>query len=101
MSDTSNDIWEHGVFVKLIGNKNIIKIVDFLAGNSPGSYSKSEICTFLGMGRSNVYKVWPLLEEFNIIKSTRSCGRFRFYTLNKDSPIVRNLIKLKILTEVQ
>jgi len=82
------------MFVSLLGNRNVIRILDFMIYNAPNHYSKSEIIVALKMGRPSFYKAWKMMEELGIVKAIDSRKNFRYYVLNKEDSIVKTILKL-------
>jgi len=84
------------VFVPLIGNKNVARILDFMICNAPSHYSKSEIIAALKMGRPSFYKAWNMLEARHIVKAVDSTKNYRYYVINRDSDISKLILKLHV-----
>lgn len=82
------------MFVSLLGNRNVIRILDFMICNAPNHYSKSEMIVALKMGRPSFYKAWKMMEELGIVKAIDSRKNFRYYVLNKEDSIVKTILKL-------
>lgn len=66
-------------FIKSIANEKRIKIIFFLAENSPSSVN--EISTALKFPQSSTSEHIKILKNMEILSSTRD-GNFIFYTLN-------------------
>lgn len=84
------------VFEELIGNKQAMRIFEFLMDHSPNSYSKSEIINHLGMGRKTLYENWLVLEKYNLIRPLNSTAKWRYFVLNKESTVVKLLLKINV-----
>jgi hypothetical protein len=82
------------MFVSLLGNKNVIRILDFMICNAPGHYSKSEMIAAMHMGRPSFYKAWNMLETLHIVKAMDSTKNYRYYVINRDSDISKLILKL-------
>lgn len=82
------------MFVSLLGNKHVIRILDFMICNAPRHFSKSEMIAAMHMGRPSFYEAWKMLEDLNIVKSIDSEKNFRYYVLNKENSIVKTILKL-------
>lgn len=87
---------ETSLFVKLFGNTPLIRIVDFLIENSIFDYTKTDIAENAGIARASLYKIWPIIELFGIVKENRKIGNTVLYSLNKGSPIVQQLLALDL-----
>jgi len=82
------------MFVSLLGNKHVIRILDFMICNAPRHFSKSEMIAAMHMGRPSFYEAWKMLEDLNIVKAIDSEKNFRYYVLNKENSIVKTILKL-------
>jgi len=82
------------MFVSLLGNKNVIRILDFMICNAPRHYSKSEMIAAMHMGRPSFYKAWNILEKLHIVKAIDSEKNFRYYVLDKEENVVKTLLRL-------
>lgn len=79
-----------------IFNNTLSEVLDFLLIHDTHDYSKSEIAKHSGVAHKTVYDVWPVLEEYDLVKQTRVIGRARMYRLNKKNPIVKKLKQLQV-----
>lgn len=82
------------MFVSLLGNKHVIRILDFMICNAPRHFSKSEMIAAMHMGRPSFYEAWKMLEDLNMVKAIDSEKNFRYYVLNKENSIVKTILKL-------
>lgn len=82
------------MFILLLGNKHVIRILDFMICNAPRHFSKSEMIAAMHMGRPSFYEAWKMLEDLNIVKAIDSEKNFRYYVLNKENSIVKTILKL-------
>ena len=82
-------------FVKFFGNGPFIKILDALIDNVGADYSKKEIQELAGISKGALFKHWPKLEELGLVRITRAFGNTKLFTLNKQNPIVKDLLKLE------
>ena len=82
------------MFVSLLGNKHVIRILDFMICNAPRHFSKSEMIAATHMGRPSFYEAWKMLEDLNMVKAIDSEKNFRYYVLNKENSIVKTILKL-------
>ena len=71
------------------------RIVDFLIENKGFDYSKEEIAKGSGVSRTTLFKYWERLEKFSIVKVTRIYGKTKLYTLNTESEVVKEVLKLE------
>jgi len=72
----------------------VVKILDFLTLYEPFEYTKTDIVNETGISRRTLYQVWPILERFDLVKVTKSSGMIKFYRLNTENSISRQLVKL-------
>jgi hypothetical protein len=72
----------------------MLKVLDFLMDNESFDYSKTDIAEGSALSRTTLFKVWPRLEELEMIKATRTVGQAKMYRLNKQNPIVKKLMEL-------
>ena len=82
------------MFVSLLGNKHVIRILDFMICNAPRHFSKSEMIAAMHMGRPSFYEAWKMLKDLNMVKAIDSEKNFRYYVLNKENSIVKTILKL-------
>ena len=81
------------LFIQYLGDSPQIRIIDFFLDNR-SDYSKKEIIETIGISKTTFYKVWPLLEKFEIFVPTRKYGNAQLYSLNKQSLIVKQFMSL-------
>ena len=81
------------LFSQYLGDSPQLRIIDFFLDN-PSDYSKKEIIESIGISKTTFYKVWPVLERFEIFVPTRKYGNTRLYSLNKQSLIVKQFVSL-------
>jgi hypothetical protein len=81
---------------KLFEDSSIAKLLDFLTLYRDFDYSKTEISKNSGVSWKTLYRLWPLLEKYNLVIKTRQIGRATLYKLNTDSPIAQALNKLAL-----
>ncbi|MCP8309026.1 MAG: hypothetical protein H3Z54_10095 [archaeon] len=82
------------LLLKYLGASPILRIVDFFLDNPLSDYSKNEIVKNLEMGRVTFFKYWRELEKSGAVKVTRKVGRATMYQLDRESEVVKQLIKL-------
>ena len=79
---------------KLFEDSSIAKLLDFLTLYKNFDYTKTEISKNSGVSWKTLYRLWPLLEKYNLVIKTRQIGRATLYKLNTESPIAVALNKL-------
>lgn len=80
----------------LFGNSPLVKILDFFLENRFWDYTKTDIANHSGISRTQLYKVWSVILEGQLVKETRKIGATTLYQVNMDSPIMRRLEKLSL-----
>ena len=81
------DIFESAEFVR---------VIDFLLDDPDRDYTKSEIAEGASVSRPTVYKIWDRLEMLGVLKSVRKLGRIELYKVNRESPVVRSLLRFDV-----
>jgi len=79
---------------KLFNDSAIAKLLDFLTLYKDFDYSKVEISRNTGVAWKTLYRVWPLLEKYNLVIRTRHIGRATLFKLNTENPIAKALWEL-------
>jgi len=87
---------EQSNIVLLFGDNPIIRIIDALVDNIGNDYSKKDIQEISGISKSTLFKHWDAIEHMGLVTPTRSFGRTRLYTLNKNNKIVKDILKLEM-----
>jgi hypothetical protein len=82
------------LLLKYLGASPTLRIVDFFLDNPLSDYSKNEIARNLAMSRVTFFKYWKELERSGAVKPTREIGRATLYKLDRESDVVKQLIKL-------
>ena len=84
------------LFVSFLGSTPSTRVIDFLIENSIFDYTKSDIAENAGITRASLYKIWPVLEKYELLKESRKIGNTTLYKLNKTNPVVQKLIELDL-----
>ncbi|MDO8625656.1 MAG: hypothetical protein Q7R47_06235, partial [Candidatus Diapherotrites archaeon] len=58
-------------------------------------YSKKEIQELAGIRKASFFAHWPKAEELRLTKVTRTFGNTKVYTLNRQSPLVKDMLKFE------
>ena len=83
---------------KLFEESSIAKLLDFLTLYKDFDYPKTEISRNSGVSWKTLYRLWPLLEKYNLVVKTRQIGRATLFKLNTENPIAQALNKLALET---
>ncbi len=81
---------------KLFSDSSVAKLLDLLTLYRDFDYPKTEISKNSGVSWKTLFRVWPLLEQYEIVVKTRQIGRATLYKLNTDSPIAKALHTLAL-----
>ena len=83
------------LLLQLTGEMPLFKILDFLVDNKGADFTKKEIAEGAGISRASLFNYWNEIDKHNIVRTTRSFGKTRLYTLNTDSIIKRRILDLE------
>ncbi len=81
--------------VRFFGNSAFVRILDAFIDNVGGEYSKKDIQSLAGISKGALFKHWHKLEQLGIVKVTRAFGNTKLYTLDRKSPVVKDILKLE------
>lgn len=81
---------------KIFGDSSVAKVLDFLTLYREFDYSLTDIAKYSGVAWTTLYRIWPPLETYGIVKKTREIGRAKMYKLNPDSEIAKLVKKLAV-----
>jgi len=82
--------------IRFFGNNPFIKILDALIDNIGEDYSKKEIQELAGISKGAFFNHWFKLEELHLVKVTRTFGKTKLFTLNKNNKLVKDLLKFEL-----
>lgn len=82
--------------VRFFGNSPFVKILDALIDNIGESYSKKEIQELSELSKGAFFAHWPKLEELGLVKVTREIGKTKLFTLDKNSKLVKDILKFEM-----
>lgn len=82
--------------LKFFGFNSFTRVLDVLIENIGEDYSKKEIQDLAGISKGAFFKHWPKLEELQLVKVTRTLGKTKLFTLNKNSRFVKDILKFEI-----
>jgi len=84
------------LLLEFLGDTPFLRVMDFLIENSIFDYTKTDIAENAEISRASLYKIWPILEQYDIMSETRRIGNTVLYRLNKENPVVQKLIELDL-----
>ncbi|MBI4044116.1 MAG: hypothetical protein HY392_00215 [Candidatus Diapherotrites archaeon] len=70
--------------------------MDVLIDNIGEDYTKKELQELAGISKGAFFQHWPKLEKLNLVKVTREIGKTKLFTLNKNSKLVKDLLKFEM-----
>ena len=79
---------------KLFNDSAIAKLLDFITLYKEFDYSKVEMSRNSGVAWKTLYRIWPILEKYNLVTETRRIGRAKMFKLNTENPIAKALWEL-------
>lgn len=82
------------LFVKVMGNYPLIRVLSFLMTFREFDYPLTEIAKNSEVGWTTIHTFFPKLIEMKIVTETRKVGRARLYKLNIKNPVVKKIIEL-------
>ena len=83
---------EESIFLKLIGNSPLSKVLDFLLTSRDFDFSKKEIAEDSEVSYNTLNSIWSQLISNEIIVKTRRIGKQDMFKLNTENRQVRELI---------
>lgn len=87
---------EESNLIKFFGNNPFNRIVDALIDNIGEDYTKKELQELAGISKGAFFQHWPKIEELDLVKVTREIGKTKLFTLNKNSKLVKDLLKFEL-----
>lgn len=84
---------EESIFIKILGNYPLIRILNHFLIFREFDYSLTDISKNSEVAWSTLNLLWPKLESMQIVVHTRNVGKAKMYKLNTKNKIVRDLIK--------
>ena len=86
---------EKSLLIKFLGESPVFKIIDVLLENKGLDLTKKDILEATNISRATLFKVWPQIEEQDIVKVTRKFGKTKLYAINSQNPLVKKLFELE------
>ncbi len=86
---------EKSLLVRMFGSSPEMRILDFFLDSKLFDFSKKEIIEETGMSKATFYAHWERLENSGIIKISRKFGKAKLYELNRESPVVKQLLAME------
>lgn len=83
---------EESIFVQLLGNYPLIRILNHLLIFREFDYSLTDIAKESQVAWSTLNLLWPRLEKTGIVTHTRNVGKAKMYKLNIRNAMTKKLI---------
>ena len=83
------------LLLQLTGEMPLFKILDFLVDNKGVDFTKKEIAEGAGISRASLFNYWNEIDKHKIVRTTRSFGKTRLYTLNTERIITKRILDLE------
>lgn len=84
---------EQSIFIKLLGDYPLIRILNQFLIFREFDYSLTDIAENSKVAWSTLNLLWPSLEKNELVVHTRNVGKAKMYKLNTKNKIVQDLIK--------
>lgn len=81
--------------IRFFGDTPFMRILDAFIDNIGEDYSKKEIQELAGISKAALFAHWSKLEGLRLVRVTRAFGKAKLYTLNTESELVKQLLKLE------
>lgn len=85
---------EKSVFLKVMGDYPINRVLDFLTVFDEFDYSLTEIAKNAKISYSTLQLFWANLEKNGIVKLSRVVGKAKLYKLNRPNPAVKEFLDM-------
>jgi len=79
------------LFVKILGNRAKVKVLDFLMKSPKTDFSISAIAKGAGIGRTTLFRIWKSFEDMRLVRKTRIIGNAKLFTLNIQNPMIEKM----------
>lgn len=86
---------EKSMFLELVGDNPIMRVIDFLIENKGTDFCKAGIAKGAGISRTSLFYCWSAIEKAGILRKTRKFGKTTLYTLDTKSPVVKKMLELE------
>ncbi|MEM2897300.1 MAG: hypothetical protein QXG01_07020 [Candidatus Bathyarchaeia archaeon] len=86
-------------FLEALGGKTRLRIIITLANSREKELTLYKLAKFSGIKKDSIRKNMPILLETGLV-IRKEYGAVKLYSLNRDSPIVKNLIEFFIKTRL-
>lgn len=84
---------EESLFIKLLGDYPLIRVLNYLLIYRDLDYSLTDIANGSEIAWSTLNLLWPRLEKMKLVEHTRDIGKAKMFKLNVKNQTVKELIK--------
>ncbi len=84
--------YEESIFVKLLGNSPLIRVLNHLLIFREFDYSLTDIAKNSNVAWSTLNSLWPRLEKSGIVAHTRNVGRAKMYKLDSKNEYAKKIV---------
>ena len=81
--------------VRFFGDNPFVRMLDAFIDNLGGEYSKKEVQELAGISKGALFKHWGKLEELGVVRITKTFGNTKLFTLNRQSPLVKDVLRFE------
>jgi predicted transcriptional regulator len=81
------------LLLRAYGSSPQMKILDYLMNFPKNDFTQKEIIEALGMSKTTFYKYFESIVGFGMIRVNRKIANAKMYSINMQSPLVRNIKK--------
>lgn len=82
------------LFLGVMGNTPINRVLDFLVVHDQFDYSITDIAKNANVGYATLMRIWSNLEKNKIVVQSRVVGKAKMYKLNKSNTAVQYFVKM-------
>ena len=81
--------------VRFFGDNPFVRMLDAFIDNIGEDYSKKEVQELAGISKGALFKHWQKLEELGLVRVTKTFGNTKLFTLNKQNPLVKDVLRFE------
>jgi predicted transcriptional regulator len=85
---------DKSLFLQVMGDSPINKVLDFLITFKDFDYSLTDICENSEVSWSTLHLFWKDLEKNRIVRQTRVVGKAKMFRLDDSNPVVNELVRM-------
>jgi len=80
---------------RFFGDSPFVRLLDAFIDNIGKEYSKKEVQELSGISKGALFNHWHKLEQLGLVRVTKHFGNTKLYTLNRQSPLVKDILRLE------